>query len=84
MNASHRWGSLSAVMAVLTLVTLIGACTKTPVTGRRAFILLSEEEELKLGADAYKEALKSEKICGDNATLSMVKKLGGQIGRAHV
>ena len=66
-------------MAVLTLVTLIGACTKTPVTGRRAFILLSEEEELKLGADAYKEALKSEKICGDNATLSMVKKLGGQI-----
>lgn len=79
MNARNSWGLLPIALAALTVVSLIGACAKTPVTGRRAFILLSEDEELKLGADAYKEALKSEKICGDNATNSMIKKIGKEI-----
>ncbi len=64
MNARNFRGFLPIALAAVTVASLIGACAKTPVTGRRAFILLSEDEELKLGADAYKEALKSEKIMG--------------------
>ena len=69
-------------LALLTLAAFAASCVKTPVTGRRAFILLSEDEETKLGADAYKEALEKEKVCGDNATLSMVKRLGNDIASA--
>lgn len=79
MNARIFRGAIPVALALVTLVSLAGACMKTPVTGRRAFVLLSEDEEMKLGADAYKEALKSEKLCGDNLTLSTVKKIGGQI-----
>ena len=66
-------------LALAAVAGAIAACVKTPVTGRRAFILLSEEEEVKLGADAYKEALAKEKLCGDNATVAVVKSIGRQI-----
>lgn len=69
---------MSATLAALALISLIGACAKSPM-GRRTFILLSEEEELKLGADSFREALKSETICGDGATIAIVKKLGREI-----
>lgn len=79
----NRIASVSTLLlATLTLAVLAASCVKTPVTGRRAFILLSEDEETKLGADAYKEALEKEKICGDNATQSLVKGLGNDIAAA--
>lgn len=70
---------LPVVLGLTSIALLAGACVRTPVTGRRAFILLGEDEEMKLGADSYKEALKGQKVCGDNATNAMIKKIGGEI-----
>lgn len=76
---SRRWGALSALFAIAAMSALTASCVKTPVTGRRAFILLSEEEELRLGADSYKEALAKEKLCTDGSVVGTIKKLGREI-----
>lgn len=72
-------GLVPVVLGLATIALLAGACVKTPVTGRRAFILLGEDEEMKLGADAYKESLKGKKVCNDPTANAMIKKIGGQI-----
>ena len=78
MNASR----LAALLTIAVAIVTVASCAKTPVTGRRAFILLSEDEETKLGADAYKEALEKEKLCRDGITNSTVKILGRDIAKA--
>ncbi len=61
------------------VAALLLACVKTPVTGRKAFVLLSEKDELRLGADSYEEALKEEKVCADPGVQGAVSRIGRRI-----
>jgi predicted Zn-dependent protease len=61
---------------------LLTACQTVPLTGRHQLIIVSEEEELGLGAAAYKKTLTSSKLSTDAATTAMVRRVGERIAKA--
>ncbi len=67
--------------AVLALVLAAG-CTTNPHTGRDQFILLSEEEELQLGAQSYQEVLSKENLSTSPAEVDPVRRVGQRIAAA--
>lgn len=56
-------------------------CHTVPETGRRAFVLLSVQEEMMLGADAFEEIKSSEKISTDAEKNAMLQRTGERIAR---
>lgn len=74
MTIRRRHALAAAALASLVLL----ACAKTPITGRKQLLLLSPQEEMKLGASAYTEAIGKEKRCADPAVTQQV----GRVGRA--
>jgi predicted Zn-dependent protease len=73
MNTMKSWIlSLAAGIA-------IAACATVPYTQRSQLVLLSESEEMKLGADAYQEVLAQEKVVRDPKVVGMVTDVGQRI-----
>ena len=73
---SHRLGAIAlALLAVFGLAT----CAKNPVSGKRDFVLMSEEQEVKMGAQADGE-VKKEYGAYDRASLQQfVSELGQRL-----
>jgi predicted Zn-dependent protease len=72
MNSMKSW--------ILPLAGItIAACATVPYTQRSQLVLLSESEEMKLGADAYQEVLAQEKIVRDPKIVGMVTDVGQRI-----
>ena len=71
------------VPALLTaLVFFLGACTTVPHTGRSQLLLLSEPDEIKMGAKAYRDILAKEKISSDSKLNALVRRVGRRIAGA--
>jgi len=69
-----------AVPALLAL--FLFSCTTAPYTGRSQLMLVSEPEEVKLGAEAFTEQLR-DSVLSDNAeAYRIVRKVGERIARA--
>ena len=73
------WKRSIVACGVLAAASLALACVKTPYTGRKALILVPEDQEMQLGADAYKEVLSKEKLCNDATTNGTVRGIGKRI-----
>ena len=67
---------------VLSLVLLIYSCAKAPITGRNQLILVSHKQELQMGAVAYKEVIKNEKISKDPNYNAAIKRITKRVARA--
>jgi predicted Zn-dependent protease len=52
------------------------------MTGRHQLILISNEQELSLGEEAYKKTLKSSKLSADAASTATVRRVGERIAKA--
>lgn len=63
------------------LLTLSG-CYTNPVTGRKSFVILSQAEEVKLGASSFQDVRAKEKISEDPAANARVQRIGARIARA--
>ena len=61
------------------LTLLVTACVTTPVTERKALILIPFEQELALGAQAYREVLNKEKESGDERLKAIIRRVGRRI-----
>ncbi len=61
------------------LVVVVAACATAPYTGRSQLILLSEPQEMQLGADAYKQTLAKAKLVHDPETVALVRSVGERI-----
>lgn len=61
------------------LVFFIVACATTPITGRRAFIALSEADENAEGEKAYREILSKERRTSNMTLAQQVEKIGRRI-----
>jgi predicted Zn-dependent protease len=72
----YRTWVLSAVTACVVV-----ACATVPYTQRSQLVLLSESEEMKLGADAYQEVLAKEKVVRDPQVVGLVTEVGDRIAR---
>ena len=56
----------------LFLIISFSACTTIPITGRKTFILLSEEQENSHGLAAYREILRKEKLTANGKLSNQV------------
>lgn len=71
------WRCAAAVLA-LSLFAVAG-CSTVPYTNRSQFIMMSEAEDLQLGAAAYQQVLKKEKIVTDPRLTEPVQRVGRRI-----
>ena len=73
---------MRSLFLILTLFLLSGCVTQTPVTNRSQLILISQDEEMKLGESSYKEFLSKAKISKDAMQTARVKAIGARIAKA--
>jgi predicted Zn-dependent protease len=78
MSRIDRIGSRCALVLVATALLATG-CSTVPYTNRSQFIMMSESEDLQLGAAAYKEVLKQEKVTRDPRYTEPVQRVGRRI-----
>jgi predicted Zn-dependent protease len=74
------WRSVAAALS-LGLIAVSG-CTTVPYTKRSQFIVMSESEDLQLGAAAYQQVLQEEKIVTDPRITEPVQRVGKAIAAA--
>jgi predicted Zn-dependent protease len=72
---------MSRLAAVVALVVLIG-CASAPFTHRSQLILVSQEEEAKLGAQAFQEVLAKSHVVKSESVVGPVEEVGRRIARA--
>ncbi len=70
------------ILALLILVGLDATCARAPHTGRLQLIMIGDGTMNQLGADAYRETLKGEKISTDARLTRIVERVGWRIARA--
>lgn len=71
-----------SLLGLLFLCTsLIIACYKAPVTGRNQLILISPQEEKQMGALAFQEIIKEEKISNNTSYKNVVERVGNRIAK---
>lgn len=66
----------------IVLIALIAACTTTPVSKKKALILIPFDQEVSLGAQSYKEIVSKEKESTDARLTNMVVNIGRKIAAA--
>ncbi len=78
MSRWSRFGSKCALLLLLASFAATG-CATVPYTNRSQFIMMSESEDLQLGAAAYKEVLKQERVTRDPRYTEPVQRVGRRI-----
>jgi len=61
------------------LVLLAAACTTVPYTNRTQLMLMSESEDVRLGAAVYQQVLKEERVVRDPQVTEVVTRVGQRI-----
>jgi metalloendopeptidase OMA1, mitochondrial len=69
-------------LSAVAILSLVPACATVPYTGRSQIMMMSQSNEVALGADAYQHVLHESKIVTDPAITSVVRDVGERIARA--
>jgi metalloendopeptidase OMA1, mitochondrial len=64
---------------IFTSVFLASACTTTPISDRQALILIPQQQEIRLGQDAYRKTLKNEKESDNLQWNEILQRVGRRI-----
>ncbi len=72
---------MKKIFLIASLCVSIG-CVTTPETGRKAFILTSEDQEMALGEQAFREVLHKERISSNRTMNDIVLRVGQAIAAA--
>ncbi len=73
--------TLLPLLGALLLLGLTG-CYTNPVTGRKSLVLLSQGEEVSLGAQSFQDIRSKEKVSADPAANARVQRVGSRIAQA--
>jgi predicted Zn-dependent protease len=68
------------LMSLLAALVLTG-CATIPVSGRRSFNVVPEDQELTLGVEAFKEVVGNARISQDPVATALVRRVGERIAR---
>ena len=79
MLTRHHLHLLQPVLLLLTLGPLLSACATNPVTGYSDFVLMSEEDEIRLGQKYSAEIMQEMSAYKDPALEEMVQRVGKQL-----
>lgn len=63
----------------LTVVGLLSSCATNPVTGKKDFMMISEEQEIALGKQYHQEVLREFKLYDDPQVQAYVTRLGEEL-----
>ncbi len=63
-------------------LTLLGACSHSPVTGRQQLMLIPEQQATEQGDAAYKEILGKSKLSKDPKYVDQVRRVGQRIAQS--
>jgi len=63
----------------MALLLLIGGCSKTPVTNRSQFIMVSPQEEMAMGATEAQKVVKGSKVSTDRILQERIRRIGNKI-----
>jgi predicted Zn-dependent protease len=69
-------------LAAAAAVLACSGCYTNPVTGRKALMLISQGQEMSLGAQSFAEMRKTEKVSADPALNARAQRVGARIARA--
>jgi len=69
-------------LSLLAAVLMLAGCYTNPVTGRRSMVLLSEGEEVSLGAQSFQAIREKEKVSTDAGAIARVNRVGQRIAQA--
>lgn len=64
---------------IAALLVLVAACSEVPFTKRSQLILISADEEAKLGAQAYREVLAKEDVVRGGRSVDVVRRIGERL-----
>jgi predicted Zn-dependent protease len=78
-NGFSWYRSVMQSGGLLLCAIVLFACQTVPVTGRQQLVLLSAEEETRMGLSAYEQILKEEKLSQEPQVNAMVKRVGQRI-----
>ena len=78
-SSLHVFCSLAAVTI---LSFLLSACGSVPLTGRKQFLLVSDQEVFQAGLVQYNDYLKRATISSNSSATSMVKNVGRKLAAA--
>jgi len=67
------------VFCGLSVVVLLAGCRSAPLTGRKQFMLMTEDKEVALGATAFQETVAKEPLSKNQAQVEMVQRVGQRI-----
>jgi predicted Zn-dependent protease len=70
------------LVVVFVLALLEASCETVPVTGRSQLILLSADEEAKMGVQSYRDILGKAKLSADPEKNALVRRVGSRIAAA--
>jgi metalloendopeptidase OMA1, mitochondrial len=74
--AVHRW---SRIIILCTMEAFLLSCQSVPITGRQQLVLITPEEEIALGEEAYKNIIEESTLSHDQAKINMVRRVGQRI-----
>ena len=72
------------LLVTLSFLLLALACSTVPGTGRSQLLLLSSGEEMRLGAQTYREMLAAERIVTSGRDAEMVQRIGERIAASAI
>jgi predicted Zn-dependent protease len=77
-----RWRRLLLACGIALTTFAVHGCSTVPYTNRSQFMLMSESEDVKLGAAAYQQVLKKERVSTDPQLIEPVRRVGQRIAAA--
>ena len=72
---------LISTTALLSIIGMTTSCAVNPVSGKKNFVMMSESQEISLGASQHKQVLKRYKPYNNAALQAYVKNIGQQLAK---
>jgi predicted Zn-dependent protease len=79
MHGMQRLGCRLAALGLSLSIAFAHGCTTVPYTNRSQLMLMSESDDLKLGAAAYSQVLKKSSVVHDPQITEVVQRVGKRI-----
>lgn len=70
------------VLFLAAAALLLAGCYTNPVTGRKSIMLVSQSQELQLGADSFKDIRQKESVSANSSYNTRVTRVGQRIAQA--
>ena len=80
-NASMKLHFIRRILATVAATLLLSDCAQNPVSGSKDFVLMSEQQEIQMGAQMHKEVLQEYAALENPALQAYVSQIGQRLAK---